>query len=273
MVYEQEAEELRKIAVKVAGEAAALLRDCACNEAYTIKVQGETIVADKVSEDYVIEALRREGLKLEGISEERGRFKINGGGYLKVAIDPLDGSNNYSLCVPWASVSIAFAYGNRLRDVVAGAVAPIFQTSPFSFATGRGCFYGGKRVSRSDIKLERGEKIIVIYFDEERSEVAIKTLNTLKKSIGSLKVRSLGSAALEICYVALGKFVAFVDLRNRLRNVDVAAALGFLRELSGEAFSLSGEPVDSPLEDVVKLNEVVASSDPKIALKIVKLVV
>ncbi|MDM7275905.1 MAG: inositol monophosphatase family protein [Thermoprotei archaeon] len=256
-------EDLRRIAVRVAGEAAGLLRDHACDSRYTRKVKGETIVADKISEDYILDALRGENLKVRGISEEKGPFGDEG---IFVAIDPLDGSTNYTSCISWASVSIAFALNNTMESLVAGAVAPVFYGNTFSFSKGGGCYYGGRRLARP----KTVSRLVFAYVED--AVKAQKLIDAVKHIEPEVKIRGLGSAALEICYVAAGRAILFADLRGRLRNIDIAAAVGFLRECGGEAYDSKSAILNSSLENIEVVGDVVASLDKNVALEFLKLI-
>lgn len=260
MSNDYDPEDLRRVAVRISSEAAALLRDHACEWEYTRGLGGETIAADKLAEDYIIDALRGENLRVRGISEERGYF---GDGDLIVIIDPLDGSSNYSNCISWASVSIAFSTSLRLVDVIAGSVAPVFFGNPLSFSKGHGCFDGGSRVERS----ERHVNMIFAYAEDPLR--AAEIVSFARSLGGNVKIRGLGSAALEIAYVALGKALLFVDARSRLRNVDVAASIGMLRECGGEAYNSIGELLDSNLDKVEVVGDVIASLDRNLALSLI----
>ncbi|MCE4611797.1 MAG: hypothetical protein F7B17_07505 [Desulfurococcales archaeon] len=253
-------EELRRIALKASSEAAALLRDLACDDKYTAKVKGETIRADIESESYLVDLLRREvGGGLAVVSEERGLDGKPEG--LVAIIDPLDGSTNYSSCIPWASVSVAFAKkGSSGWELVAGAVAPVFWGYPLSFLRGGGCFEGEARARRK----EHPPRVLSVYV--ERSQAASTVLRVLEELGEGYKVRSLGSSALEISYVGLGRIAGFMDFRGRLRNVDIAAAIGVVMECGGEVFGDDGLPLKIPVEEgVVRLGTVVAASDAKVA--------
>ncbi|MEM1685905.1 MAG: inositol monophosphatase family protein [Acidilobaceae archaeon] len=250
-------EDLRRVAVKIAEETAGLLRDYACTSEYMANVRGETIVADKIAEDYIIDALRGENLRVKGISEERGFF---GDGDLITIIDPLDGSSNYSHCISWASVSLAFSLDFNLSSVIAGAVAPVFYGNTFSFSRGKGCYHGGSPAMRF-----KDNKCLIFAYVEDPA-IASTILDFIKSDMRDCKIRSLGSAALEICYTAIGASKLFIDARMRLRNVDVAAALGFIRECGGEAFNSRGEPLDSTITRVEVVGDVIASLDKTLAL-------
>jgi len=57
------------------------------------------------------------------------------------------------------------------------------------------------------------------------------------------RIRTLGSASLELCYVADGRLDAFVDLRSRTRIVDVAAGVLIVKEAGGTVSDCAGDPV------------------------------
>lgn len=245
-------EDLRVVVTKIALEATGLLRDYACTEEASRIVRGDTAYIDKLSEDYIIDSLKREGLRAVIVSEESG---VAGEGDLVVLIDPLDGSKNYLACIPWASVSIAVApRGSSLRGVIAGVVAPVFFGEPLSFAKGRGCYYGGARIEPGESK---PANILAVYIEEP--EVAVRLARVIR-GLGGVKVRSLGSSALEISYAVTGRFLGFVDLRSRLRNIDVAASLGLAEECGGLVVDSKGRRLDSGILDIERVGEVIASS-------------
>ncbi len=253
-----EFEEYRRVITRIAGEAAGLLRDLACEEKYVEVVSGETMRADIESESYIIDALKAEGLGGRVVTEERGVVELGRAGPTFI-VDPLDGSTNYKACIPWSSVSIAVVPegSRRLRDVAAGVVAPVFYGPYISFTRGGGCYEGASRVRPRERPLE------VVYVYVEHPEAA-EGLARLTRGLGGLKVRSLGSAALEMAYTALGRGLLFLDLRSRLRNVDIAAALGITIECGGEAVNYNGDPLDSGVDSVKRVGTVISSLRPGI---------
>ncbi len=243
--------ELRLIATKIAGETAGLLRDLACSdESLSTTIKGETARIDLIAEDYIISALKEELGNVKIVTEERGSV---GKGSLTAIVDPLDGSKNYLNCIWWSSVSIAFAPSNSsLNSIIAGAVAPIFHGEPLSFEKNGGCYIGYKRI----IPRDTPEKFIFIYIDHP--DAARNIANVIFALGMGYKIRSLGSAALEISYVGIGRGTAFIDLRSKLRNVDLAAAAGIVRECGGEIIGSNGLPLDIPVNRVVKAGTVIA---------------
>jgi len=234
---EVEAEELRRILYRIAGEASGLLRDMACSGEATRRVKGETFRADLASEEYIVDALRSEGLKAKIVSEESGVIDM-GDDYV-VLVDPLDGSRNYVNCIPWSSVSIAILPGGAksLAETLAGVVAPVFYGDPLSFSTSS-CYQGSARIPPP----EGSERFLYVYV--EHPEAAVRLAEIIDILGRGFKVRSLGSAALEVAYVAIGRGTAFIDLRPKLRNIDIAAAAG-LASRCGATLAGPGGTLDS----------------------------
>lgn len=255
-------EELRRIAARVAGEAAGYLRDnMGVEEVLEVEVkrsEDESMRIDIGSEKLIAELLEANGFKGVMVGEEQGARRINGGGDYVAVVDPLDGSKNYAAQIPWASVSIAIAplNGDRavLSDVVAGAVAPIAPGYPvYSFAKGGGAYEGGLRASPRPRPLSR---MVMAYI--EKPEQASILLKYLEAAGGRRAVRALGSASLEIVWAATGRAELFMDVRGKLRVVDVAAALGFARELRAKTYI--GNPEASLLSGTSRAGSVVVTA-------------
>jgi len=230
---------LRRMLARVAGEAAAYLRDRFGLEELLHVVgrhshdDDEGMRIDIESERNLLELLRAEGYRGLFLGEESGLVRLGNDPWIVVA-DPLDGSKNYAGLIPWNAVSVAIAPLPRgrdptLLDVAAGAVAPVTQWPVLSFARGRGAYEGGARVEAG---LGREPRLVLAYVEKpEQARVVYEYLrlcNGHKRS-----VRALGSASLEITWAGLGRAEVFVDVRGRLRVVDVAAAVWFAREAGG----------------------------------------
>jgi len=258
----KESFEYYKVLLKIGGEAAAFLRDHACEEAYGRSVRGDTIRADLEAEDYIVDIIKSEGLRGVIITEERGRIDL-GSDNLLFIIDPLDGSTNYKHCVPWCNISIAlFTKNNNSYEEVAGVIAPIFYGDPIGFAKGCGCFEGMSR-----IEAKNKGNLVLVYADEPQSLPLLSELIvTIKEKYKNPKLRSLGSAALELAYTAMGRSIAFADFRGSLRNVDVASALGMLRECGGIALDLEGKDIEVISNSVMKIGTIIASLDKDLVL-------
>ncbi len=263
--------ELMRISLKIAHDASAFLREYREEHEQISKVRGETFRADILAEELIIEELGNQGFEGLIVSEEMGVKKL-GDDELVAIIDPLDGTINYISGIPWCSVSVAFAVRKEdqpgIDSIIAGTVAPIFYGKSISFSVGEGIFLENEKVSRSHIKSNfegLGHRIIALYEDDpEAIPSIIKIYKELAEHVGekgpyALKLRSLGSAAMELAYVGLGKIGYFVDLRARLRIVDVAAGLGIIREAGGWFGDASGNPLVLRVDRVSRLNSLIAT--------------
>lgn len=225
--------------------------------------ENETIKADIHAENYIINQLKQIGFKGKVVTEETGVIDI-GDSNLIAIIDPLDGSINYSLGIPWFSISIAFAQRTgkeaTLKDVVAGAVVPVLNPIPISFSKGRGVFVGETKIESPPIRPFTNLMIVAFYGDDpEAMNIYNKIHSILARKYEKIKARSLGSVALDLTYLSLRKIDLFIDARARLRNIDLAAALGILRELGGVFKNINGSDIDFSLEDLEPVKSLVAS--------------
>ncbi len=244
--------EIYKAVYKVAGEAAGLVRERFWDDSSREMIGEDTMRIDLESEQYIIDALRVEGVSGIFIGEETGVTEYPGS--YKVVIDPLDGSRNYKRGIPWFSISIAVVPRNgSLRDVVAGVVYPPIGMDPIGFARGDGCYKGLRR-----IEPRSGSEYVFVYVDNPE---AYRLMGEGFHRLKGMVVRSMGSAALEISLTGIGVGYAFIDLRAKLRVVDVAAAAGVVWECGGTVHMLPGVELDSPLKGVERFRMVNASLD------------
>lgn len=183
------------------------------------------------------------------VGEERG-VRVYGGGRWLAIIDPVDGSSNFDAGIPWSSVSIAIAKRGVdrpcLRDVVLAMVAEIFRDRIYIYSN------GFTKVLGADIGRRGVPKPILLgYFEVPEAYRPIERYLTLR---GRVALRSLGSAALDIVYVGLGNAEGFIDMRSKLRNVDVAAALKIALSMGAKAYTCDFNDVELiPLDNLVRI--------------------
>ncbi|MGC9071319.1 MAG: inositol monophosphatase family protein [Acidilobus sp.] len=242
---------LRGLAVEVAEKAISFLSKMWCSE-LTEVVEGDTIRADLAADKMILDAIREKLDRFMVVSEESG---VTGNDGYVLVVDPLDGSLNYEHCIRWSSVSVAVAPpgSTSLNEVVAGAIAPLWGEI-LSFAKGEGCFEGNRRVTP-----RTGESRILYTYVESLDEAA--RIASIFSAMPKVKVRSLGSAALEIAMVGLRRGTAYVDLRGKLRNVDAAAAVGFARECGARAVDETGDDINVTITEVKPLGSIIVAHD------------
>jgi myo-inositol-1(or 4)-monophosphatase len=214
------------------------------------------LVIDRAAEDAVFAELESFGAPVTAVSEERGEAALNGGGEVRVVIDPVDGSLNAKRGLPFACVSIAVASGARMDDVEVGVVAELDPAREWWALRGGGAFLDGERLA----SLEPGE-LELLGLETARPE-AVAVAAAQIQAVEAERVRALGSVALTLCLVAAGRLDAMLSLRQ-VRSVDAAAAQLLVREVGG---SVSFPEADSL--DLEMRSRVLAARDPALLKRV-----
>jgi len=212
----------------------------------------ETKRVDRIAEEFVVEAL--EGMPVHIVTEESGVHGDPSAERVAV-VDPLDGTFNALHGLPFYAFSIAFAPYSReagLADIDFALVMNLASGGYFHAQEGKGSYLGERRIRVKEGPLNQGTMCIYSTVDK------VRHLFPLLES--SKKMRTMGSAALELCHLAKGDFQLFVDNRDYLRNVDVAAALLILEEAGGVATDMEGRELDTGILDIERLNLFASSS-------------
>lgn len=172
--------------------------------------------ADRQSEAFLVSEIRRRYPDHRILAEESGGQA--GDDCCLWYIDPLDGTVNYAHGVPIFSVSLAFQEKGRLRF---GVVYDPMQDECFSAEAGRGAWLNGEPIRVSDTP-DLDNSLLVTGFPYDIRDNPDNNLDHYARfSLLSQGVRRIGSAALDLSYVACGRFDGFWELR--LSPWDVAA--------------------------------------------------
>ena len=173
------------------------------------------------------------------ILTEESPFKGRGSPW-KWIIDPLDGTTNYIHGLPCFCVSVALEVKG---EVVVGVVYDPILEELFHAEQGKGAFLNGSRmsVSKTDL-LDRAFLCTGFPYDvRERPDFYLAYFREFM--IRSFAIRRLGSAALDLCYLAAGRFDGFWEWK--LQAWDVAAASLIVVEAGGKATDFQGGPSTS----------------------------
>ncbi len=169
-----------------------------------------------------------------GFIAEEGTGSKNESG-LNWIVDPLDGTTNFIHGLPPHSVSIALADNNR---IVMGVVYEVNLDECFYSWDGAGAFLNGKEIRVSDTARVRDSLIATGFpytaFDRMPSFL-VSFEYFMKNSHG---LRRLGSAAVDLAYVACGRFDAFYEFG--LSPWDVAAGSFLVQQAGGRVSDFSG---------------------------------
>lgn len=165
-------------------------------------------------------------------AEEAGVYRWGDERYIFV-LDPLDGSLNYAVGIPFFSVSLAAGKHREgtLPDLEYAAVSIPPAGVVYTAGPSVGARKNGRPVSR--------EAKSNIVFAALSNNFPDKTCAVIKKL--GLKGRSLGSSAAELVYTAEGLARGFIDLRGKLRILDIAGALVVGRYVDGFKFRIFGD--------------------------------
>jgi myo-inositol-1(or 4)-monophosphatase len=181
---------------------------------------------DKETEKIIVERLSKILPEADFITEE-GTAARDGKDYTWI-IDPLDGTTNFIHGLPIFSVSIGLKYQ---EEIVLGVVYEINLDECFYAVKGKGAFCNGSpiRVSKAQ-NLE--ESLIATGFPYSafsRIDDYLKILRVFMEKCHG--IRRLGSAAVDLCYVACGRFDGFYEYD--LKPYDVAAGIIIIQEAGG----------------------------------------
>lgn len=153
-------------------------------------------------------------------------------------VDPVDGTLNYSLGIPILSTALAVVHDG---EPVAGGIVDPLRGELFSAARGGGAFLGDSPVSVSD-RRELSKAIVSLQSSRTGLFVREKELLHLMQ-VEPMKTRRLGSIALELAYVAAGRFDLLLAGKKVPQNLyDVLAGVLLVEEAGGRVTDASGAP-------------------------------
>ncbi len=181
-----------------------------------------TLVIDRAAEDAVFAELEALDGGLLAISEERGEVAVNGGGSVRVVIDPVDGSRNARRGMGPYALSVAVAEGPALADVTFGYVHEFETGQDWWAGRGEGAFCDGRRLETS------GAEELELLGLESAAPAQVTGL----EATGAERLRAVGSVAMSLCHVAGGGLDAMLTLAET-RSVDLAAGQLLVREAGG----------------------------------------
>ncbi len=187
--------------------------------------EAETLIVERLSKKYPAHAI---------LTEEAGAQGARGAG-ARWIVDPLDGTINFVHEIACFSVSIAL---ERDGEVVAGVVhAPLLRET-FVASKGGGAWSGRERIRVSETGDLR-DALLATGFPYDRTQARWDNRANFNRLAHSGRgIRRLGSAALDLAYVAAGRFDAFWELK--LKPWDVAAGALLVREAGGRVTDVAG---------------------------------
>lgn len=213
---------------------------------------------DKIAEDLIIDELRKHRVSRYVLSEEAGMVDIGGDSGI-VYLDPVDGSYNAGIGIPFYALSAGLSDGT---GVVAGYVRNLATKETFTAVRGKGAFLNGNPI-KAALKPSLDKATMCVYARPADLKILLNHGYTSKKT------RIFGATALELCYVACGRLDGFLDIRGTLRVTDAAAALLLLEEVGCISSLPDGTKLEFP--DDVRCGRCVLAANPELHAQIVSL--
>lgn len=201
---------------------------------------------DKAAEGMIIRAVLK-AFPDHSILSEESRPKAGGAPY-KWIIDPLDGTSNFAHAFPFFCVSIGL---EKDGDVILGVVYDPLRDELFYAEAGKGAFLNNKRISVSGTR-KLSESFLATGFSYGRARKDRNVRYFHKLLMRSLAVRRAGSAALDLCYVACGRFDGFWEMY--LHPWDSAAGALIVKEAHGVVTRFDRSPYLPYHQDILATN-------------------
>jgi myo-inositol-1(or 4)-monophosphatase len=194
---------------------------------------------DQETEKLLVTGLRRI-LPGAGFITEEGTAGANTHADFTWIIDPLDGTTNFVHGLPCYSISVALLHHDEL---VAGVVHEVTRDESFRAARGAGAFCNEQPIRVSEVG-KLGSSLLATGFPYTHFGKLDDYLQVLGKFMErSHGVRRMGSAAVDLAWVAAGRFEGFFEFN--LNSYDVAAGLLLVQEAGGRVtqFLADGDPL------------------------------
>ncbi len=240
---------IKKVAITAAQKAGKLLLNeynIFKRQSARLKAKHEIITkADLIAEKSILSEIRKKFPDHQILSEEAG--KINNLSNYFWIVDPLDGTTNFSIHSPLWAVSIGVAYNNEL---VLGVVLAPFLDELFIAEKGKGARLNQRKITVSRVT---PKKIINTFCHGSKTRDIKKALKFLNyQKIKHLDCRQLGSASLELAYVAAGRTESIMI--PGAHPWDVAAGVLLVREADGRVTDFKDRDWNLSSRDILASN-------------------
>ena len=229
--------EFLKVAIETAREAGAVLRR-EFERPKQISYKGEVDIvteSDRRSEAMIVARLK-ECFPGHAIVAEEGGGAVAAGAKYRWHVDPLDGTTNFAHGYPCFAVSIGLC---EEGEPIAGAVFNPVSGELFAAARGEGAYLNEQRIRVSFVD-KLANSLVATGFPTHQRKRSANMNYYWEFTLRSHGVRRDGSAALDLCSVACGRFDAFWEFS--LNSWDTAAGVLLVREAGGIVTDLGGGP-------------------------------
>jgi myo-inositol-1(or 4)-monophosphatase len=229
-------EAFKATAIEAANTAGAILLDLARRGFRILHKDAVNLVtdADRQAEEAIVERLGKAYPSHQILAEEKGIHHRSESPF-KWVIDPLDGTTNYAHGYPAYCVSIGLEYMGR---PILGVVLDPTRQELYVGAAGDGASLNGARLHVSQTA-SLNQALLVTGFAYDIRDTPQNNLDHFVRfALRAQGLRRTGSAALDLCYVAAGRFDGFWELK--LHPWDMAAGVVIVQEAGGRVTDFKG---------------------------------
>ena len=216
-----------RIMIKAAEKASkTLIRDFGEIEKLQVSIKGPADFvssSDKKSEKTIIQELLKSKKKYSFLTEESGKITSSDTNNIWI-IDPIDGTTNYLHGIPHFAISIALKSNN---EIIAGVIFDPIKNEIFYAEKNNGAYFNNQR-----IRVSKKKKV----------EHCLFATGGRKEVKNSLNVRKSGSAALDMAYVAAGRYDGY--FQNNLHLWDIAAGIILIKEAGGKINKIDSSQIN-----------------------------
>jgi len=201
-------------------------------QAVELKGRGDYVTAtDRRSESAILEVLAREAPGIAVLAEEGGGVRAS----TMWAVDPLDGTTNFTRGFPGVGVSVALLEDRR---PVAGVVLAPFLGLEFTASRGEGAFMNDARLPTLRA-LEPGDAVVATGYPFRNKKLIGRYFPVMEQAFQRFEdLRRAGAADLDLAWTASGTFDGFFELG--LNTWDVAAGAALVLEVGGRVTDWEG---------------------------------
>ncbi|OGN59198.1 MAG: hypothetical protein A3F40_03085 [Chlamydiae bacterium RIFCSPHIGHO2_12_FULL_27_8] len=249
-------------AIKIAYSAGSILKDGFLKNHKIMKKEGNQNYAteyDLKSESFIIKNIKKNFKNHSILSEEQG-FEKKDSEYEWV-IDPLDGTQNFFHKIPMFSISIGV---KKNLDILSGVVYNPILDEMFYAEKNKGSFLNGKIIYVSKIK-----RVIDSFLATGFPYDLVDNPQNCQKMISNVlkmgvPVRRIGSAAIDLAYVAAGRFDGFFEVN--LKPWDILAGKLLVEEAKGSFSAINGRMT------IIEEENMVLATNGKIHKELIKVI-
>ncbi len=209
-------------------------------------------IADRKSEALIRERIRKQWPTHDVLGEEQGL--VDTGSDYRWYVDPLDGTTNFAHGFPVFCVSMALEYKGRR---IAGVIYDPTRDELFAAEQGSGAYLNQQRISVSKIS-NLAECLVGTGFPSHKRHKNPNIFFYHQITLRTHGVRRAGSAALDLCNVACGRFDGFWEFN--LNPWDTAAGVLIVEEAGGRITDFSGGPFQLNSRETLASNGLVHSA-------------